>query len=84
MLFCRKGVEWLRATGAWADVLNYCLEQNPIKEVLKESYNFLYKLLESGISYDQTFCKCVIKQITQPLMVYKIYILVPTGNILYN
>lgn len=61
--FDRSGVEWIRATNSWTDVLNYCLMSNPIKE----SYNFIYKLLESRVLYDEKFCNTIVKKILQPL-----------------
>lgn len=66
------GVEWIRATNAWIDVLNYTLVSNSTVYVLNESCNFMYKLLESKVHFDEIFCNMVVKRIMQPLMVSKI------------
>lgn len=57
------------ATNSWIDVLGYCLAQNSTVYVVKESYNFIYSLLESKVHYDEAFCNVVVKRIMQPLMV---------------
>lgn len=72
VLICRvfrRGVEWIMATNSWMDVLGYCLAQNSTVYVVKESYNFMYSLLESKVHYDEAFCNVVVKRIMQPLMV---------------
>lgn len=68
-VFYRTGVEWIRATNTWIDVLNYALANNSTVYLLKESYCFIYKLLESKVDFDETFCNVVVKRIMQPLMV---------------
>lgn len=50
-------------------MLNYCLATNTNVDVLKESCNFMYSLLESRSHYDETFCNIIAKRIMQPLMV---------------
>lgn len=62
-LFLRNGVKWIKSTNSWVDVLSYCLEAN----VIKESYNFLYKLLENRVCYDEALCNNVVKRIIEPL-----------------
>lgn len=57
------------ATNSWTDVLNYCLAANTTVYVMKESYNFMYNLLESKVHFDEAFCNVVVKRILQPLKV---------------
>lgn len=40
--------------------------------MLKESNNFMYKLLESRVHCDEEFCNVVVKRIMQPLAVGEI------------
>lgn len=75
-LYFRKGVEWIRTTNTWTDILNYSLGAKSINNDLsKHIYNFIYKLLESEIYYDKLFCKIVVKQITQPFTVKQKYLI---------
>lgn len=69
----RPGSEWIKATNAWTDVLNYCLATNTTYYVLNESYDFIYKLLEGKGYCDDAFFNVVVKRIVQPLVVSLIF-----------
>lgn len=62
----QSGLNWIRLTSCWEDVLSYCLECQNIY-ISKEAINFIYQLVKNLIHCDKTFCDSVAIKVLTPL-----------------
>lgn len=63
----KSGFDWIVVKNIWTDVLVFCLT-NPTIYIIRDSSNFMYRLLEKAAEYDEQFLNNVIKKVMQPLM----------------
>lgn len=63
----KTGFEWIVSTNLWTHVHSYCMT-NPTLYIIRNSYEFMYRLLEAAVLYNDIFCNCVIRKTMQPLM----------------
>lgn len=61
----KSGFEWIIVKNMWTDVLAFCVT-NPTVHIVRESSNFIYKLLQKAAEYDTQFLNSVIQKIMQP------------------
>ncbi|XP_008197112.1 uncharacterized protein LOC100141760 isoform X5 [Tribolium castaneum] len=61
----KSGVEWMVACTFWEDI--YQLSLTNCEPVVEKSTQFMAKLLEATVEYDELFCDNVIKRVMLPL-----------------
>lgn len=62
----RSGLDWLVARDNWADILQYCFENQTIY-ITRDGCNFMYDLLSKFITIHPEFCHLIVKQILNRL-----------------